>query len=653
VPVLTGKGIRRVHGDRVVLDGVDVGLDDGERVGLVGVNGAGKSTLARILAGAEAPDAGQVVPRGDATVAYLPQEPVFAEDRPARDVVIGALGAWTDAVRRHEEATDALARAADRGVGDGADAMDALVRDQERAAAAVERLGGWERTHEVDAVLARLGVHDPRVPVSRLSGGERRRVDLARVLVARPDLAILDEPTNHLDAETVEWLETYLADELPGALLLVTHDRYVLDRVAERTLEIDQGRVYAYPGGFRDYLEAKAARLAQEARAEANRQQFLKGELAWLRRQPKARTGKQKARVQRAEAALAETSTRRRTVGELEVLGVDSGKTILELRGVGLDVGGRPLVRALDLHLVEGERVGIVGPNGAGKTTLLRAMTGARPPDAGQVVRGKRTRFTVLEQTRSGLDPEATVLEAVGQGRQEVIVAGRTIDLHGWLERFLLSGPRAREQVGHLSGGERARVALARALLEPANVLLLDEPTNDLDVDTLAAVETMILESGMTTVVVTHDRYFLDRVATRILFLEGDGEVGIYAGGWSDAVVQRAARRKAARAETQAARARDRPRSAPALERDAGSAATSRRGLTYGERLELAELPARIEAAEADVAALEGRLADPATYTDAQGDEVADLVAQTERARDALAALFERWEALEERNDSG
>ncbi|HJK95637.1 MAG TPA: ABC-F family ATP-binding cassette domain-containing protein, partial [Polyangiaceae bacterium LLY-WYZ-14_1] len=550
----------------------------------------------------------------------------------------------------------------DRGdADDAAGHLASLVAAQEEAAAALERLGGSDRMHQVDGVLDHLGIRDPAARVGPMSGGERRRVDLARVLVAAPDLAILDEPTNHLDAETVAWLETWLAESFPGALLLVTHDRYVLDRVAERTIELDQGAVYAYPGGWSTYLEAKAERLAQEARTEANRQRFVRGELDWLRRQPKARTGKQKARIQRAEAAMDERAPERRTVGGLSVQREDTGKTILELRRLELGIGDRTLLRGLDLHLVEGDRVGIVGPNGAGKTSLLRALLGELAPRGGELIRGKKTRFAFLEQTRGSLDPDASVFEAVGGGRKEVDVGGRTTDLHAWLERFLLAGPRAREKVGNLSGGERARVALARLLLEPANVLLLDEPTNDLDVDTLAAVETMILDSGVTALVVTHDRYFLDRVANRLLFFEGDGEVTVYAGGWTDALAQRRegrSRRPPGEASTPPAAAGGRrkgddgARGGKTAGRGGRPPGRSRGGLTYAERLELDALPGRIEEAEAAVGHLEGRLSDPATYAEEAGAEVAELVAESERARASLAELYARWEALEEKKDA-
>jgi ATP-binding cassette subfamily F protein uup len=321
VPVLAAQDLHKSYGPQHILRGVTLTLRTGERVGLVGNNGSGKSTLARILGGVEAPDSGSISRRRGADVAYLDQDPTFAPELTPRLIVEGGLAAWSDAKARHDRASNSLAR--------GHGELDALVAEQEQAAADVERLGGWDMMHKVEAILGHVGVIRPDQPIGTLSGGERRRTALARILVARPALAILDEPSNHLDVETVEWLEGYLLDEYPGALLLITHDRYLLDRVATRTLEIDQGVVHAYDGGYEDYLEAKAERLAHEARTEQNRQNFLRRELEWLRRQPKARTTKQKARIDRAETAKDKAPPRQEKTAVLALDAVRTGKTIL------------------------------------------------------------------------------------------------------------------------------------------------------------------------------------------------------------------------------------------------------------------------------------------------------------------------------------
>ncbi|WP_437505894.1 ABC-F family ATP-binding cassette domain-containing protein [Sorangium sp. So ce1099] len=656
MPVLTAHDLHKAFGPQTILDGVSVNIRTGERVGLVGVNGSGKSTLARILAGVEQPDSGTIARRRGAEIGVLSQDPVFEPSDTARDVVLAGLSAWHAAKARHDEVSRSLAA----GSGDA----EALLAEQTAAAADVERLGGWDMMHRVDAIIGHVGVTRPDAPMSVLSGGDRRRVALARLLVSRPALAVLDEPSNHLDVETVEWLERYLVEEHPGALLLITHDRYLLDRVAERTLEIDKGKVYSYDGGYEEYLEQKAERLALESRTESNRQNFLRTELEWLRRQPKARTGKQKARIQRAETAKTAPPPKAERTAQLSVESVRTGKTILELKKLGLSVDGRWLVRGLDFSLTKGERVGIVGRNGTGKTTMLRAILGqlgaagdgaaeGGPAMEGEVVLGKNSSIAYFDQHRSGLDLDKSIFENIAGSHTRVEIGGRSMDVRSYLERFLFDPNKARQPVGSLSGGERARVALAKMLTQSVNVIILDEPTNDLDVMTLAALEEMLIELEGSALVVTHDRWFLNRVATSILAFEGGGRVVRYAGNYDAYREQRAHAALAAEAEAAARAARaqaaePRPAQAPAK---GAARAGDKPKLSFAEKTELDGIVGKIDEAELKVRDLEAKLADPTLYA-SRGAEVAGLLSELERAKQEAARLVGRWEELETKREA-
>jgi ATP-binding cassette subfamily F protein uup len=640
VPVLTAQDLHKSYGSQQILRGVTLTIRTGERVGLVGANGSGKSTLARILGGVETADTGTLARRRGADVAYLDQDPTFEPTLTPRRIVESGLAAWSDAKARHERASLALAK----GHGD----LAALVAEQEQAAADVERLGGWDMMHEVDAIMGHVGVLRPDAPVGTLSGGERRRTALARILVARPSLAIFDEPSNHLDVETVEWLEEYLIDEYKGALLLITHDRYLLDRVAERTLEIDQGLVYSYDGGYQDYLEAKAERLAHEARTEANRQNFLRRELEWLRRQPKARTTKQKARIMRAEDAKKAPPPKVEKSVELALDSVRAGKTILELRKLTLSIGDLVLAKDLDFALTSGERLGVVGRNGTGKTTLLRAIMGEMTPTSGEVVLGKNTKIAYFDQHRAQLEDDKSIFDNVAGDNSRIEVGGQSFDVRGYLERFLFDGYKQRQPVGSLSGGERARVALAKILSRGANLIILDEPTNDLDVATLGALEQLLLEFDGCAITVTHDRYFLNRIATSILAFQGGAEVVRYAGNYDDYRTQRARadEEKAAKAAKAAEAAKA---AAPIVGAQTKPAPKAK--LTWAEQKELDGLMDRIEAAEGAVAELEKTLADPGVYA-TRGAEVAALTADLEKKRAEAQRLVARWEELETKREA-
>ncbi|MBN8614083.1 MAG: ABC-F family ATP-binding cassette domain-containing protein [Deltaproteobacteria bacterium] len=652
--ILDARSLKKAFGPQVTCEDVSLTIEEGERVGLVGKNGCGKSTLAKMLAEVEPTDGGTIAKRRNARVGYLAQSPELDLAMSAWDEACRGLSRWNEAKRSYDDATEGLEAG-----GTNERRTEALLATQSEALAQIEHLGGWEPHHRVRALLEHLGVRDPERALGTMSGGEQRRVALARLLIEEPELAILDEPTNHLDADTIEWLETYLIDTYRGAVLFVTHDRYFLDRIVTRTWELERGALHVYDGGYEEYLIAKAERAEHAAREEQNRQNFLRKELDWLRRTPAARTGKQKARISRAEDAIAVKAPERERKVELSMETSRTGRTIVDLKGLGIDVGvgtdtQRTLIASLDLSLTKGERIGIVGANGSGKTTLLRAVLGQIAPSRGSIVVGQNTKVAYLDQARSGLDPQKSIVDNVAPGQSHVDFAGSRMDIRSYLERFLFDTWQQRQPVGSLSGGERARALVARMLLTPASLLVLDEPTNDLDVATLGSLEEMLVELDGTALVVTHDRWFLDRVATAILAFEGDGRVVKYGGNYSmyrklkAEAEQRAkevlgAKRRGNEEKAETAKVVSKP---VAVAGEITAAPKKKSSLTYGEKLELESIMEKIDAAEALVASTEAALADPELFSK-RGHEVPQRTKDAEAAKRALETVMARWEELE------
>lgn len=641
MPILDAVGLKKSLGTRVLLQAATFTIVRGEKVGLVGDNGAGKSTLGKILAGQLEADGGEVRTRRGARLSYLPQDPQLPAGNSALQIALSGLSEWQAAHRDYEEVCTRLATAQAQ-EGSSATSVKALLQRQEELTSQIELLGGWNREDEAKRILTILGIEDETQDVGTMSGGERRRVALARLLIERPDLAILDEPTNHLDADTIEWLEEHLVNDFPGALLLITHDRWLLSAVVDRTLEVSQGQVHSYAGGWEAFLVAREERLAQEERKEANRQNFLRKEIEWLRRQPKARSGKQKARVGRAETALAGAPRAAEREVRIEVDETRLGGNILEARALGVGIAGKRLIASLDFHLTKGKRVGIVGRSGAGKTTLLRTLLGQIPPVAGEVLRGKNTQIAYLDQMRSGLDEAQTVYDAVTGGRPSVTVGGQDISSYSYLRRFRFEGDTLRQQIRGLSGGERSRLALSRLLLSKANVLVLDEPTNDLDVMTLGALEELLLSLQGAALIVSHDRYFLDRVATSVLALDGEGGAQHLQGGYSAYAEFRSENQRNQQSERKAQK--DQQRSTPA-------STPLGPKLTYAEELELEGLIAKIDELSRDVAQLQEAMADPTLYSERR-DEAPILEGKLAAKRTELDAVEARWMALEEKKEA-
>ncbi len=648
MPVISARGLGKAFGARTLFSDLSLTIARGERVGLLGDNGAGKSTLMRVLAGLEPADAGVIERRRGARVMVLDQRPDLATEATPRELVREGLTAWVATKTRLEQVNAALGeRPSD----------EALLAEHAELDETLTRLGGWDVDHQIEDVATRVGLRDLDRPVGSMSGGEHRRIALARLLVARPDLAILDEPTNHLDADTIEWLEEHLAHTFPGAVLVVTHDRYFLDAVCQRMFELELGVLREFQGGYSDYLEQKAELLAHEARVEQNRQNLLRRETAWLRRGAQARSTKQKARIQRAEALIAVEGPKREERVSFTDVGPKAarlGKTILELDDLHVEVPGRTLIDGLTLRLVAGDRIGIVGRNGAGKTSLLRAVLGEMAPSSGRVELGLNTKVAVVDQSRDAVDPALSVFDnaagfagAERSGGGNALLAGKTVTLRQYLEHFGFDGHAQRRLASSLSGGERARVALAKILKDGANMLLLDEPTNDLDTSTLAALEELLDGWPGCALIVSHDRAFLDQVATGILAFEGDGRVLAYPGNYDTYRRLRSEAEKARREATTTTATALKQASQPPPKAEI---ANDLKPLSFAERKELDGLMEVIAAAEVKVQALEAELADPALYA-SRGAEVAPLRARLQHESDAVAALYQRWEQLELRKD--
>ena len=598
MPLVSLDRIRMAYGHLPLLDDASLLIEAGERVSVIGRNGTGKSTLLQIIGGEVVPDAGTVWRQPALRIARLEQDVALSTDRPVREVV--------------------------------ADGFKEL-----------EHVDAWHIDVSVDMVISRLDLPAAAI-VSTLSGGWRRRVLLARALVAQPDLLLLDEPTNHLDIGAMTWLESFLRN-YRGAVVFVTHDRAFLQRVATRIVELDRGRLTSWPGDYETFLEKKEAWLASEAIQHEKFDKRLAQEEAWLRQGIKARRTRDEGRVRALMAMRKERADRRDRIGKvrLQADSADrSGQMVFEAEGVSKSFGDRQVVQDASFRVMRRDRVGLIGPNGSGKTTLLRMLMGELDPDSGEVRRGTNVQIAYYDQQREQLDPERTVFDTVGEGNDTVTVNGRTQHVHGYLRDFLFPAERASSPVKALSGGERNRLLLARLLTRPANVLVLDEPTNDLDIETLELLESYLVDWPGTLLLVSHDRAFIDHVVTSTLVFEGNGRVQEYVGGYEDWLRQRAVEPPVP----------ENPIAKPPAPVVSAFRRTENKKLSFKEQREMEELPRRIERMEAEQDGLQARIASPDVYKEPP-DAIARALARINELNQSLHDAYARWDELDSRTN--
>lgn len=653
--ILTVEQLTKTYGEKVLFQDASFGMDENDKIGVIGVNGTGKSTFLKVIAGLTQADSGKVAINRDVRVTFLAQNPEYAPDISVLRGVFQGGGPELQVVSAYMEAEEALEREPENA---------ARQAELARLSQEMDRLQTWTLVSDAKSVLSKLGISDFAQNMGSLSGGQRKRVALASALILPSELLIMDEPTNHIDNDSVAWLETYL-QKRRGALLLITHDRYFLDRVCNVMLELDHGRLFRYEANYSRFLELKSDREEREAASEQKRQNLLRNELAWIRRGAKARSTKQKARIERFEQLQAAKTEYKSDNLEISVASTRLGRKILEIDGLRKSIEGRLLIGELTYTAVPGDRVGIVGPNGSGKSTLLNMIAGRIEPDGGEIVLGQTVKLGYFTQEHQEMDSQQRAIEYIKEAAEVVTTAdGTRITAAQMLERFLFPPDMQWTPIGKLSGGEKRRLYLLRVLMGAPNVLLLDEPTNDLDIQTLTVLEAYLDEFPGAVFVVSHDRYFLDRTVDKIMAFEGGGGVAVHVGDYSDyeertqqaggangagkggagGLTASDSRKPGADRSDRSDRS-DRAaagQQAPSGSRDPGRGEKLK--FSYNEQREYETIDATIEAAEQRLAAISGEMESAAS----DAVRLQELMQQQQEAEAELERLMDRWTYLNE-----
>ena len=630
------SNLYKSYGPTNLLNGVTFTIEEEEKVGFVGMNGCGKSTLFRIVAGLEAKDEGNISFKKGATVGYLAQDPYLDNTKTIGQEIETVLNEIRDKVSRYNKLNELVSTASS---GDSQKTQNTQHTMKELGALQswIEHHGGWNTDYRIETVLTHLKIKDKDQLISTLSGGWRKRVALAKLILQSPDLLLLDEPTNHLDAETTEWLEEYL-QRYPGALMLITHDRYFLDNVVNQMFELEKGKITCFDGGYSRYLVAKGEQLLYEGRAQSKLLNLFRREEEWMSRGPKARGTKARARIGRFYELEEKTQTSVKKGLNLNFQTDQRlGNTILEITYLTKSYDGRQIFKPFCLSMKQGDRIGIIGPNGSGKTTLLKLILGQEYPTSGSVVLGKNTKTSYFDQERNVLDPEMKVEDSLGEGYW-ITIGNEKRHKSGYLEDFLFEHHDQKKRIKTLSGGEKMRLILAKLMLEASNMLILDEPTNDLDIPTLQLLDEALTSFPGCILIVTHDRFFLDKVATGILNFEDNGEVVFYEGNYEIYKSLKARRIKEGTQTEAKVQVQE--------EKKQNKSGKEKKGLSYKERLELEEIEKSIELLDVRKIEIEAILVNPADFAN-NPEKLKDIAEEFSLIEKSLTKQMERWEKLE------